>query len=75
MTIEEIKQALEDKIKELERKNNLRSLEVIDWIKELIKKMEVKEEKPTAKEVKVELPEEAEEKKETPKKKIVFKKK
>ena len=75
MTIEEIKQALEDKIKELERKNNLRSLEVIDWIKELIKKMEVKEEKPTAKEVKVELPEEAEEKKPAPKKKIVFKKK
>ena len=37
--------------------------------------MEVKEEKPAPKEVKVELPEEAEEKKPAPKKKIVFKKK
>ena len=74
MTIEEIKKALEEKIKEFERRNNLRSLEVIEWLKELIAKMEFKEEKPT-KEVKVELPEEAEEKKPAPKKKIVFKKK
>lgn len=73
MTTEEIRKALEEKIKELERKNNLRSLEVIDWLKELINKMEVVEEKPTPKEVKVELP--VEEKKETPKKKITFKRK
>jgi hypothetical protein len=31
--IEEIKKELEAKIKELERKNNLRSLEMIEWIK------------------------------------------
>ena len=72
MTTEEIRTALEEKIKELERKNNLRSLEVIDWIKELIKKMEVEEEKPQPKEVKVELPVEE---KPTPKKKISFKRK
>ena len=72
MTIEEIRTALEEKIKELERKNNLRSLEVIEWLKELIKNMEVVEETPAPKEVKVELPEE---KKEAPKKKISFKRK
>ena len=73
MTNEEIKQALEEKIKELERKNNLRSLEVIEWIKELIKKLEVKEEKVIEKKIEVELPEEEEKK--TPKKKISFKRK
>ena len=73
MTNEELKKAFEEKIKELERKNNLRSLEVIEWIKELIKKLEVVEEKPQPKEIKVELPEE--EKKEAPKKKISFKRK
>ena len=73
MTTEELKQAFEEKIKEFERKNNLRSLEVIEWLKELIKKMDVKEEQPKP-EVKVELPEEKEEKKPA-KKKIVFKKK
>jgi hypothetical protein len=31
--IEEIKKELEAKIKELERKNQLRSLEMIEWIK------------------------------------------
>ena len=31
--IEEIKKELNEKIKELERKNNLRSLEMIEWIK------------------------------------------
>jgi hypothetical protein len=31
--IEEIKKELELKVKELERKNNLRSLEMIEWIK------------------------------------------
>ena len=73
MTNEEIKQALEEKIKELERKNNLRSLEVIEWIKDLIKKLEVKEEKVIEKKIEVELPEEEEKK--TPKKKISFKRK
>ena len=73
MTNEEIKQALEEKIKELERKNNLRSLEVIEWLKGLIKKLEVKEEKPVEKKVEVELPEE--EKKPVVKKKITFSKK
>ena len=74
MTNEELIKAFEEKIKELERKNNLRSLEVIEWIKELIKKLEVVEEKPQPKEIKVELPEEAEEKKPA-KKKISFKRK
>ena len=72
--IEEIKKELEAKIKELERKNNLRSLEMIEWIKWLLAKLEVKEEvKPEP--IKVELKEEVEEKKPAPKKKIVFKKK
>lgn len=73
--IEEIKKELNEKIKELERKNNLRSLEMIDWIKWLQKKLEVKEEV-KQEPIKVELKEEEkEEKKEAPKKKIVFKKK
>lgn len=72
--IEEIKKELEAKIKELERKNNLRSLEMIEWIKWLLKKMEAKPE-PIKKEVKVEIPVEAEEEKAAPKKKIIFKKK
>ena len=76
MTNEEIKQALEEKIKELERKNNLRSLEVIEWLKDLIKKLEVVEPKVIEKKVEVELPkEEEEEKKPAPKKKISFNKK
>lgn len=78
--IEEIRKELELKIKELEWKNNLRSLEMIEWIKSLLKKME---EKPTPikKEITVEIPQEVveeavkEEKKPAPKKKIVFKKK
>lgn len=79
--IEEIRRELEDKIRELEWKNNLRSLEVIEWLKSLLKKME---EKPTPikKEITVEIPKEVveeavkeEEKKPAPKKKIVFKKK
>ena len=72
MTNEEIKKAFEEKIKELERKNNLRSLEVIEWMKELMKKMDVKEEKPVEKKVEVELPEEE---KKPAKKKISFKRK
>lgn len=72
--IEEIKKELEAKIKELERKNQLRSLEMIEWIKWLLSKLEVKEEV-KQEPIKVELKEEVKEKKETPKKKIVFKKK
>lgn len=72
MTPAEIKTALEEKIKELERKNNLRSLEVIEWLKGLISKLDVKEEKPVEKKVEVELPEE---KKPVVKKKITFSKK
>ena len=55
--IEEIRRELEDKIRELEWKNNLRSLEVIEWLKSLLKKME---EKPTPikKEITVEIPQE-----------------
>ena len=70
--IEEIRKELELKIKELERKNNLRSLEMIEWIKWLLTKLEVKEE---VKPIKVELKEEVEEKKPAPKKKISFSKK
>jgi len=75
---ERIKEELIAKRKELEWKNNLRSLEVINWIDELLKKIEG-EKKPAApapKEVVVDLPEEkpAEEKKPA-KKKITFKKK
>ena len=55
MTNEEIKLALEEKIQELEWKNNLRSLEIIEWLNELIKKLEVVEE-PTPNEVVVEMP-------------------
>lgn len=72
--LEELKKELESKIKELERKNQLRSLEMIEWIKWLLSKLEVKEEvKPTP--VKVEVKEEVEEKPATPKKKIIFKRK
>ena len=72
--IEEIKKELEAKIKELERKNQLRSLEMIEWIKWLLAKLEVKEEV-KQEPIKVELKEEVKEEKTTPKKKIVFKKK
>ena len=72
--IEEIKKELELKIKELEWKNQLRSLEMIEWIKWLLTKIEVKEEV-KQEPIKVELKEEVEEKKPAPKKKIVFKKK
>lgn len=72
--IEEIKKELESKIKELERKNQLRSLEMIEWIKWLLSKLEVKEDV-KQEPIKVELKEEVEEKKPATKKKIVFKKK
>ena len=68
---ESIRKAIEEKIKELEWRNQVRSLEIIDWLKGLLKETEAKPE-PIKKEVKVELPEE---KKEAPKRKIIFKKK
>lgn len=71
---EEIRKELEEKIKELERKNNLRSLEMIEWIKWLLKKTEPKEEV-KQEPIKVELPEVKEEDKKVIKKKISFKKK
>lgn len=77
MTIEEVKKELQAKVKELEWRNNLRSLEIITWINELLKKMETKE-APVKKEIKVEISEvveEVKEEKKAPKKKVVFKKK
>lgn len=65
-----------NKIHELEWKNNVRSLEIISFLKELLaelpeeKKVEVK----IPEKIEVELPEE-EEVKATPKRKIVFRKK
>ena len=66
-----------NKIHELEWKNNVRSLEIISFLKELLaglpeeKKVEVK----IPKKIEVELPEEEEEVKAAPKRKIVFRKK
>jgi hypothetical protein len=67
-----------NKIHELEWKNNVRSLEIISFLKELLaelpeeKKVEVK----IPQKIEVELPEEKEEEvKATPKRKIVFRKK
>lgn len=75
-----IRAELEAKRKELERKNNLRSLEIINWIDELLKKLDIPQEpkvEKAPKEVVVELPEEEEEPeaKKPAKKKIQFKKK
>ena len=78
--IDRIREQLIAKRKELERKNNLRSLEVINWIDELLKMLEEKP-APIEKEITIQIPEEVveeavkEEKKAAPKKKIVFKKK
>jgi hypothetical protein len=66
-----------NKIHELEWKNNVRSLEIISFLKELLaelpeeKNVEVK----IPEKIEVELPEEEEEVKATPKRKIVFRKK
>jgi hypothetical protein len=67
-----------NKIHELEWKNNVRSLEIISFLKELLaelpeeKKVDVK----IPQKIEVELPEEKEEEvKATPKRKIVFRKK
>ena len=85
--IDRIREQLIAKRRELERKNNLRSLEVINWIDELLKMIEEKPQ-PKVKEIRVEIPEVTEElveeaveaakeelKKPAPKRKIVFKKK
>ena len=72
---EEIRKEILAKIEELEWRNNLRSLEMIEWLNWLLKKTEVKEEK-KVEPIRVELEEEKEdEKKVAPKRKIVFKKK
>ena len=76
---EEIRKEILAKIEELEWRNNLRSLEMIEWLKWLLKKTEVKEEK-KVEPIRVEIEEEkeeekSEEKKVAPKRKIVFKKK
>lgn len=76
---ERLKEELIAKRKELEWKNNLRSLEVINWIDGLLKRLE-EPAAPAPKEVIVDLPDkEPEEKKEVKKpgktQKIVFKKK
>lgn len=76
---ERLREELLEKRKELEWKNNLRSLEIINWIDGLLKKIEG-EKKPSAtapKELEVELPEEKPEETKKPGKvsKIVFKKK
>ena len=68
---EEIKKAIEEKIKELERKNNLRSLEVIEWLKWLLAKLPEEKKEVVVKEVKVEVPEKVN----PTKRKISFKKK
>jgi hypothetical protein len=57
--MKEIRKAIEEKIKELEWKNNLRSLEIIDWLKnELLPKLPEEKKEEVVKEVKVEIPEE-----------------
>ena len=87
MTIEEIREELQNKIHELEWRNNVRSLELINWMQEILKKTEVKE-TPAPKKIEVVIPEEeyvtdepleisraVKEKKSAPKRKITFKKK
>jgi len=80
---EQIREQLIAKRKELERRTQVRSLEMIEWINSLLKQLEEKPAPtPIKKEITVEIPAEVveeavkeEEKKPAPKKKIVFKKK
>jgi hypothetical protein len=58
MTTEQIKVELQNKIKEYEMQSKLVSQEVINWLNDLIKKME--EKKVVEKEIKVEVKEEYE---------------
>jgi len=63
MTTEEIKNELQSKIKEFEMQSKLVSLEVINWLNDLIKRMEnhiVDTNKKVEKEIKVEVKEEYE---------------
>ena len=78
---EQLREQLIAKRKELERRTQVRSLEMIEWINSLLKQLEEKPQ-PKVKEITVEIPQEVveeavkeEEKKPAPKKKIVFKKK
>ena len=74
MTTEEIKKELQKRIGELEMFSKVQTLEEINWINDLIKKMDVKPvEKKVETKVKVEIEEEKEEK--PAKRKITFKKK
>ena len=63
------------KIHELEWKNNVRSLEIIEFLKGLLAKLPEEKKEEIKKVVEVKLPEEEEEVKTAPKRKIVFKKK
>lgn len=85
--IEQLREQLIAKRKELERRTQVRSLEMIEWINSLLKQLEEKPQ-PKVKEITVEIPEVSEElveeaieaakeelKKPAPKRKIVFKKK
>lgn len=64
------------KIHELEWKNNVRSLEIIEFLKWLLAKLPEEKKEEVKKVVKIEVPEvEEEEVKTAPKRKIVFKKK
>ena len=65
----EIRKEIEAKIKELQRKSEVKSMLMIDWLKWLLAKLpEEKKEEVVVKDVKVEIPE-------APKKKITFNKK
>lgn len=64
-----------NKIHELEWKNNCRSLEIINFLKELLAELPEEKKEEVKKVVKIEVPEEEEEVKTAPKRKIVFKKK
>ena len=64
-----------NKIHELEWKNNVRSLEIIEFLKWLLAELPEEKKEEVKKVVKIELPEEEEEVKTTPKRKIVFNRK
>ena len=67
-----IREEIQEKIKELERRNQVRSLELIEWLNGLLA-MLPEEEKDE--DVKLDFVVEIPEGKSTPKKKVVFKKK
>ena len=53
---EEIRKDIEAKIKELEWRNHLRSLEIIEWLKWLLAKLPEEKKEEAKKEVKVKIP-------------------